>query len=199
MVLAAGTGIVTLAVGHHDVARVDGWGNIMGDAGSGYWIGRLTLDHVMRAFDGRGPATDLSAVVRERWPDLTLAYRDLQSSEDRVPLVASFAEPTARAAEAGDAVARAVLDAAADEMAISIAAVRAGSAWANPSRCAHRWRAEVPRDARPLRGAVRGRLPGAIVAAARGDGLDGATALDGIGVDHALRSHLATVESVTTA
>ncbi len=46
------------------VARVDGWGNIMGDAGSGYWIGREALDAVMRAYDGRGPQTALTDVVR---------------------------------------------------------------------------------------------------------------------------------------
>ena len=55
-VVASGTGVVTLAVGRDAIARVDGWGYIMGDAGSGYWIGREALDAVMRAFDGRGPA-----------------------------------------------------------------------------------------------------------------------------------------------
>jgi N-acetylglucosamine kinase-like BadF-type ATPase len=35
----------------------------MGDAGSGYWLGRAALDAVMRAHDGRGPATALTEVV----------------------------------------------------------------------------------------------------------------------------------------
>ena len=90
-VVAAGTGVVTLGVGAHSVARVDGWGNIMGDAGSGYWIGREALDAVMRAHDGRGEPTALTAIVRERWPDLESAYIDLQAAEDRVRVVASFA------------------------------------------------------------------------------------------------------------
>ena len=63
----------------------------MGDAGSGYWIGREALDAVMRAHDGRGEPTALTAVVRERWPDLESAYIDLQAAEDRVRVVASFA------------------------------------------------------------------------------------------------------------
>ena len=38
-VVASGTGVVTFAVGRDAIARVDGSGHIMGDAGSGYWIG----------------------------------------------------------------------------------------------------------------------------------------------------------------
>ena len=49
VVVAAGTGVVTLAVGTDAVARVDGWGYLIGDAGSGYWIGRAALDAVMGA------------------------------------------------------------------------------------------------------------------------------------------------------
>lgn len=120
-VVAAGTGVVTLAVGATRVARVDGWGHIMGDAGSGYWIGRAALDAVMRAHDGRGPATALTARVQERWPDLESAYIDLQADEARVSIVASFAASVAELA-ASDAVARAISDAAADELALGVRA-----------------------------------------------------------------------------
>lgn len=118
-VVAAGTGVVTLAVGRDAVARVDGWGYIMGDAGSGYWIGREALDAVMRAHDGRGPQTELTAVVRERWPDLEQAYISLQAAEDRVSVVASFSAHVARLAEAGDDVARVITRNAAMQLAHS--------------------------------------------------------------------------------
>ena len=104
-VVAAGTGVVTLAVGRDAIARVDGWGHIMGDAGSGYWIGREALDAVMRGYDGRGPDTALVDVVRERWPELDQAYIALQATDDRVRVVASFAADVARLAEEGDPVA----------------------------------------------------------------------------------------------
>lgn len=119
-VVAAGGGVVTLAVGRDSVARVDGWGYLMGDAGSGYWIGREALDAVMREYDGRGPATRLTDVARERWPDLAQAYISLQSAEDRVSIVASFAEPVARLASDGDAVSQRITVRAGGELAHSV-------------------------------------------------------------------------------
>lgn len=91
VVVAAGTGVVTLAVGRDKVARIDGWGHTMGDSGSGFWIGREALRAAMRAYDGRGPVTALLAVVRTRWPDLEDAYVVLQSDPDWVRTVAGFA------------------------------------------------------------------------------------------------------------
>jgi len=119
-VVAAGTGVVTLAVGASHVARVDGWGYLMGDAGSGYWIGREALDAVMREFDGRGPSTALRAVAEERWPDLTQAYIQLQSDDERVSVVASFAAHVARLATEGDAVSQNITVRAGGELAHSV-------------------------------------------------------------------------------
>ncbi|MGN5734548.1 N-acetylglucosamine kinase [Arthrobacter psychrochitiniphilus] len=118
-VVASGTGVVTLGVGRTAVARVDGWGNIMGDAGSGHWIGREALDAVMRAHDRRGPATALTAVVQERWPDVEEAYIALQSSPERVRIVAGFARSVVLLAE-GDPVAHGICVAAAQELAHSV-------------------------------------------------------------------------------
>ncbi|MDY0910538.1 N-acetylglucosamine kinase [Microbacterium sp. CFBP9034] len=119
-VIAAGTGVVTLAVGPSRVARVDGWGNLIGDAGSGYWIGREALDAVMRSFDGRGPDTGLREIAEERWPDLTQAYISLQSGEDRVQIIASFAEHVARLATEGDPVSQHITVRAGGELAHSV-------------------------------------------------------------------------------
>ncbi|GAA1983873.1 N-acetylglucosamine kinase [Microbacterium pumilum] len=119
-VVAAGTGVVTLAVGRDAVARVDGWGYLMGDAGSGYWIGREALDAVMRAYDGRGPQTRLTDVVRERWPQLDQAYISLQATDDRVSVIASFAASVARLAADGDEVALTITTSAAHQLALSV-------------------------------------------------------------------------------
>lgn len=121
-VVAAGTGVVTLGVGAETTVRVDGWGWIMGDAGSGYWIGREALDAVMRAYDGRGPSTTLTAAASDLWPDLSQAYMTLQADPDRVRIVASFAAVVARAAAADDAVARDITARASHELAHSVRA-----------------------------------------------------------------------------
>src|SRR6478752_4657487 len=119
-VVAAGTGVVTLAVGRAAVARVDGWGYLMGDAGSGYWIGREALDAVMRAYDGRGAQTALTDAVRAVWPDLSQAYIHLQSDPERVSVVASFAAHVARLATEGDAVSQNITVRAGGELAHSV-------------------------------------------------------------------------------
>ncbi|WP_349426055.1 BadF/BadG/BcrA/BcrD ATPase family protein [Microbacterium sp. LWS13-1.2] len=120
-VVAAGTGVVTLAVGDRHVARVDGWGNIMGDAGSGYWIGRQGLEAAMRAHDGRGERTQLLHRLRDRWADPETAYIRLQSDPLRVSAVASFAKDVTELAST-DAVAARICKRAARELAASVVA-----------------------------------------------------------------------------
>ncbi len=59
-----GTGSSVRAVGPRgEVVQVGGWGQLLGDEGSGYRIGLDGLRAVMRASDGREPHTSLSAVL----------------------------------------------------------------------------------------------------------------------------------------
>ena len=61
VVIVAGTG--SIAYGRNargEAARAGGWGYVLGDEGSGYWIGRLALRAVVRQADGRGAATALT-------------------------------------------------------------------------------------------------------------------------------------------
>src|SRR5712691_2741079 len=68
IVVIAGTGsIVYGRNANSDAARAGGWGHIIGDEGSGYWIGREALAASMRAVDGRGPATQLTDDVLEHF------------------------------------------------------------------------------------------------------------------------------------
>ena len=62
--LIAGTG--SIAYGRNaanEAARAGGWGYVLGDEGSGYWIGRQALRAVVREADGRGRDTALTPLV----------------------------------------------------------------------------------------------------------------------------------------
>ncbi|WP_325483382.1 N-acetylglucosamine kinase [Microbacterium sp.] len=191
-VVAAGTGVVALGVGRHRVARVDGWGHIMGDAGSGYWIGREALDAVMRAHDGRGERTALTSVVREKWPDLESAYIALQAAEDRVSLVASFAHPVSELADTDTVAARICLRAA-RELAATVTTALDRTAEAD----------DGPRAVCAIGGVFHSRTihdrfiellhesnPDAHLEQPRGSGLDGTAALPQLAPTHPLLSRV---------
>lgn len=188
-VVAAGTGVVTLGVGPAGVARVDGWGYLMGDAGSGFWLGREALAAAMRDYDGRGPSTTLTATVRERWPDLEQAYTDLQSDPARVSVVASFSAHVARAGSEGDAVALDILQRAGDLLAESaLTALRRAGVDAEPAVCAIGgvFRSEALRE--EFSRAVRGGQPDAVIVEPAGVGIDGVEALIDLPAQHPLAS-----------
>ncbi|MGC5169104.1 BadF/BadG/BcrA/BcrD ATPase family protein [Microbacterium sp. DT81.1] len=195
-VVAAGTGVVALGVGRRSVARVDGWGNIMGDAGSGYWIGREALDAVMRAHDGRGGPTALTDVVRERWPDLESAYIELQAAADRVRLVASFAQPVSELA-ATDAIAADICRRAAGELATT-----ATAALTRTAEAGDRDRAVCAIGGIFSSTIIRNRfaellhesVPGVHLESPRGTGLDGTAALPSLAPAHALLARVSVAQ-----
>jgi N-acetylglucosamine kinase-like BadF-type ATPase len=121
---AVGTGVVTLGVGTSAIARVDGWGNLIGDAGSAYWIGRAGLEAGMRAYDGRLESPALLSLVTDNFSHPEEAYIDLQTSSDRVARIAAFARAVSDLAEHDD-VAAEIMRSAGRELAVSaLAAAR---------------------------------------------------------------------------
>ncbi|AYF98018.1 N-acetylglucosamine kinase [Protaetiibacter intestinalis] len=185
-VVASGTGVVTLAVGPGGVARVDGWGYLMGDAGSGFWLGRAALDAVMRAHDGRGPATSLTEVVQARWPVLEDAYVQLQSDAARVSVVAWFAEAVAARADT-DAVAAGICASAAEELALSVTtALRRVDAAPVVSAIGGVFRGAAVRSG--FEELLRAVHPEVRFEAPHGSGLDGVAALAALADGHPLRT-----------
>ena len=118
VVTAVGTGVVTLGVGENDMVRIDGWGNLIGDAGSAYWIGRAGLEAGMRVYDGRIPSSSLLSLVTENFSHPEEAYIELQTSNDRVARIASYARRVIELAE-DDEEARRIVNAAGHELALS--------------------------------------------------------------------------------
>ena len=118
IVTAVGTGVVTLGVGETDMVRIDGWGNLIGDAGSAYWIGRAGLEAGMRVYDGRIPSSGLLSLLTENFSHPEEAYIELQTSNDRVARIASYARRVIELAE-DDEEARRIVNAAGQELALS--------------------------------------------------------------------------------
>jgi glucosamine kinase len=104
----SGTGSNVLGVGAGGRTwRVGGWGHLLGDEGSGYWLGVASIRAALADRDGSGPETALS--------DAAVEFFDAPSVEALAALVyskpltkgeiASFAAETGRLADAGDIVA----------------------------------------------------------------------------------------------
>lgn len=192
-VVAAGTGVVTLAVGQSKVARVDGWGYLIGDAGSGFWIGRAALDNVMRAHDGRGPQTTLSNHIEQDFDNIEEAYLELQADELKVSRIASYAKTVAALAPA-DAVARRISEDAADELACSVisgltSVGEAGGPDPAVGLVGKVFRNDVLR--KHFRKLLTERFPRVRLTEGSGDGLDGCYALTQLSPGSALHQRVA--------
>lgn len=106
------------------VACVDGWGHLLGDAGSGFWIGRRGLDAALRAHDGRtGGSPALARLVeRDVGPLDRLPELAARAGAGPVAAIASFSAQVAEAAAEGDEIARHIWREAATHLADSAVA-----------------------------------------------------------------------------
>lgn len=124
IVLVAGSGSIAYARDAAGVVwRVGGLGWQMGDEGSGYAIGRAALSAVGKGADGRGPATALAQTIAAQAG--TTSLDDLVTWTDAADrrAVASLARLVCEAADAGDAVARTIIDDAARELCAHVRAL----------------------------------------------------------------------------
>ncbi len=130
LVLIAGTGATAARIsGRRGVHIVDGHGWLLGDDGSGFWLGREAVRTALWAVDGRGPGGLLVERVLELAApgvgSLDLPSHDLVRLRDAIANWAYSRPPAAlaglsplvvEAAADGDPVAAGLLDRAADEL-----------------------------------------------------------------------------------
>ncbi len=121
----SGTGSIALGRdAQGTLARVGGWGHVLGDEGSGFGIGREALQCAVRAADGRGPATALLDSILRHWqlpaPEalLELVYPTFDKTA-----IAALAPLVLALAHEGDPVACRIEARAANELALAIIAV----------------------------------------------------------------------------
>lgn len=126
LVVIAGTGATALGMNEQgDLWRTDGWDYILGDAGSGYAIGRAGIHAAMKALDGRAAPTRLARELAQAY-----GVRDAPEMRHLVDStrfgkfeIARFAARVADAAAQGDGAAQAILTRAGYDLAENAIAI----------------------------------------------------------------------------
>jgi len=105
--------------------RAGGWGHLLGDEGSGYWLGVQSIKAALRDREASGPETALSEAVLQFFdaPSVEALAARVYAKPLTKGEIAAFATEAARLAEGGDAVARELYARAARELGEQIAAV----------------------------------------------------------------------------
>jgi N-acetylglucosamine kinase-like BadF-type ATPase len=179
-VVAAGTGTVCIGRRGERLVKVDGWGSLLGDAGSGFAIGRAGLDLALRHADGRGGSAALLRAAERRFEPLPELSETIYCADVPTRAVASFAADVAREAAAGEPRAVAILADAARELAITGCAAL-GRLFEPDEPVALSYAGNVFRAGTPLlepfTQEVEARRPGTEVVPPEGDALAGAALL----------------------
>jgi N-acetylglucosamine kinase-like BadF-type ATPase len=119
VVVIAGTGSISYGRNaQNESARAGGWGYVLGDEGSGYWIGRAALRAVLREADRRGPQTKLTNLLLSHFhvPRAQDLIYQVYHGNLRPTAIASLAQSVHLAFKEGDSVAIGILRAAANEL-----------------------------------------------------------------------------------
>jgi N-acetylglucosamine kinase-like BadF-type ATPase len=127
-VLLAGTGATAAAVRGHALARMaDGWGWLLGDQGSGYWMGRAALRAVLGELAGIGPPTTLRPLVLAELglpADVVTGHVVIHAAMSRPPIELAHLAETVAGQASVDATAASICTRAAELLVHSLAKVR---------------------------------------------------------------------------
>ena len=135
IVIVAGTGSIAYGADPDgQTARAGGWGYLLGDEGSAFWLGHYAVRHAIRAADGRGVTTSLYDLICDKLEvsdptELVEWFYDQELSRNRVADLASLVE---KAANDGDEAAENLLDQAAKHLASAARAVAGQLSFSGP-------------------------------------------------------------------
>ena len=123
VIVIAGTGSVVMGTdGRGRIVKVGGWGYILDDEGSAFYIGYQALKLISKAFDGRIPRTRLLNYIlqefnaRDYYELLEKIYK-----EEFSPInIGRIAPAVTKAAKEGDRVAISIINNAARELALMV-------------------------------------------------------------------------------
>lgn len=126
IVVISGTGSICWGCDAYGAtARSGGWGYLLGDEGSGYYLGQRALIAVFRAYDGRGEPTVLTGRILEAFScsELPDVVGIIYGEEQPRTRIAALAPIVIGAAEQGDLVAQTLVADAAAELVSAVRAV----------------------------------------------------------------------------
>lgn len=117
VLVIAGTGSIVYGLNERGKsARAGGWGGLVSDQGSAFWIGREAVAAALREYD-LGSRHGMIATIAASWK---VSARDEVvriANSGLLPRFAELATPVAEAAEHGNAGAKAILQRAGEELA----------------------------------------------------------------------------------
>lgn len=126
IVILAGTGSIAYGLDRDGrSARAGGYGYLLADEGSGYWLGQQALRAAVKACDGRGPDTELAPrIFRSLGIDSVAELLPLVYEKEMPKYkIAALAPLVEQARAAGDAVAARIIEGAAAELALGARSV----------------------------------------------------------------------------
>lgn len=125
VLVLSGTGSIAYGIDDNgDSVLIGGWGYLLGDEGSGYWIGMQALQAAVRNTEKRGRPTSLTEALlkahelTDRDSIINWVYGEHRNRD-----IARFAPTVLEHAEQGDPVACEIIDRAAYELAIMVSTV----------------------------------------------------------------------------
>lgn len=110
--------------------RSGGWGPLLDDLGSAYWLGLEALVAITRAADGRGPATSMiDPLLSQLGVEHVLDLLRFGSDTDDRRRIAALAPLVLDAEESGDEIAHEIVRRGAEELARMVQAVAQRLGW----------------------------------------------------------------------
>ena len=124
VIVISGTGSIVYGIDQFgQEARAGGWGYLLGDEGSGYEIGIMGLQAVVRSADKREPPTELTGMMLNKLalnkPTDIIQWIHSASRDE----IAELSKVVFKAVEKGDKKAETIIDSAADELILAIETV----------------------------------------------------------------------------
>jgi N-acetylglucosamine kinase-like BadF-type ATPase len=126
IIVISGTGAICFGKSKANVVhRCGGWGYLLGDEGSGYYIGQQAIMAALKDLDGRGIATSLRAMIEQKYnlASIDLIISQIYSGKIDRTEIASLTPAVFAEYEKGDEASKIIIETAGREIGKIVAAV----------------------------------------------------------------------------